>query len=203
MRSASCHIPELHKTQSTSAYWGRIALAGILATSAVANAFDNEVLVKAQVEGGAVRIVASALLRASPAVVWQTLTDYDHLGAFIPGMVTSKVVDRRGVAAIVEQTGEASFLLFSYPLDVTVSSEEYPPYSIRIHALKGNLRRLDGGYVIVPRADGAIELHWRGVIEPDIFLPALVTKPLLRSVVEAQFRGMVTEIQRRSDLQAH
>jgi|SRR6185436_15479177 len=180
---------------------GGIALALVLAASANVKAADNQVRVTAQVENGAVRVEAQALLRATLPVVWQTLTDYEHLNSFIPGMATSKLIERRGVAAIVEQTGEARFLFFSYPLDVTVSSEEYPPYSIRIHVLKGNLKRLDGGYEIIPLPDGQIDLHWRGIIEPDIFLPALFTKPLLRSVVEAQFRGMVAEIRRRSDLQ--
>jgi len=180
---------------------GGIALALVLAASANVKAADNQVRVTAQVENGAVRVEAQALLRATLPVVWQTLTDYEHLNSFIPGMATSKLIERRGVAAIVEQTGEARFLFFSYPLDVTVSSEEYPPYSIRIHVLKGNLKRLDGGYEIIPLPHGQIDLHWRGIIEPDIFLPALFTKPLLRSVVEAQFRGMVAEIRRRSDLQ--
>jgi hypothetical protein len=81
---------------------------------------------------------------------------------------------------------------------VTVSSEEYPPYSIRIHVLKGNLRRLDGGYQIAPRADGESELTWKGLIEPDSFLPAFMARPVLRTIVEAQFSGMVSEIRRRS-----
>lgn len=173
----------------------------LLAASTLAGATDNEIRVSAWTEGAAVRVEATARLRSPHAVLWQTLTDYDHLSAFIPGMTTSTVIDRRGVAAIVAQTGEARFLFFSYPLNVTVSSEEYPPYSILIHALKGNLRRLDGGYEIVPREGGEFELRWKGVIEPDLFIPALFTKPILRSVVEAQFRGMVAEIQRRADLQ--
>jgi ribosome-associated toxin RatA of RatAB toxin-antitoxin module len=177
---------------------GRLVLSCCLAASAIAHAADDEIQVSARTERAAVHIEASVLLRAPLSVVWQTLTDYDHLGSFIPGMTTSRVVDRRGVAAIVEQVGEARFLLFSYPIDVTVSSEEYPPYSIRIHALKGNLRRLEGGYQIVPRADGGIELTWSGLIEPDSFLPALITKPVLHAVVEAQFGGMVSEIRRRS-----
>jgi len=118
---------------------GGIALALVLAASANVKAAGNQVRVTAQVENGAVRVEAQALLRATLPVVWQTLTDYEHLNSFIPGMATSKLIERRGVAAIVEQTGEARFLFFSYPLDVTVSSEEYPPFSIRIHVLKGNL----------------------------------------------------------------
>jgi len=175
-----------------------VFLVCVFAAGVPARASGDEVRVRAELEGAAVRVEAIALLRAPLAIIWQTLTDYDHLGSFIPGMTTSRVVDRRGVAAIVEQVGEARFLLFSYPIDVTVSSEEYPPFLIRIRSLKGNLRRLEGGYQIVPRASGEIELSWKGLIEPDSFLPAVVTKPVLRAVVEAQFRGMVSEIRRRS-----
>lgn len=175
-----------------------ISIGCLLAASAIAHAADDDIRVSAQTEGAEVRIEASAIFRAPLAIVWQTLTDYDHLESFIPGMSKSRVIERRGVAAIVEQVGEATFLLFSYPIAVTVSSEEYPPFSIRVHVLKGNLRRLDGGYQIVPRAGGEIELTWKGLIEPDSFLPAFMVKPVLRSVVEAQFSGMVSEIRRRS-----
>ena len=175
-----------------------VSLACLLAASTIAHAADDDIRVSARTAGAAVRIEARALLQAPLALVWQTLTDYDHLGTFIPGMTTSRVVDRRGVAAIVEQTGAAHFLLFSYPIDVTVSSEEYPPSSIRIHALKGNLRRLEGGYGIAAREGGTVELTWSGVIEPDSFVPAFVTRPLLRAAIEAQFRGMVSEIRRRN-----
>ena len=163
-----------------------------------AMATESDVKVSAATEGGAVRIDAYALLRAPWSIVWQTLTDYDHLGSFIPGMTTSRVIRREGVAAIVEQTGEARVLMISFPLNVTVSSEEYPPHSIRIHALKGKLRQLEGGYEITAGAGGAIELRWRGKIEPDSALPAVFTRPVLRAVVEAQFRGMVFEIRRRT-----
>ena len=69
-------------------------------------------------------------------------------------MTTSRVIRREGVAAIVEQTGEARVLMISFPLNVTVSSAEYPPNSIRIHALTGNLRQLEGGYEISAGGDG-------------------------------------------------
>jgi hypothetical protein len=120
------------------------------------------------------------------------------LACFLAASAIAHAAD--GEIRISAQTEGAAvrFLLFSYPIDVTVSSEEYPPYAIRIHSLKGNLRRLEGGYQIAPRAGGEIELSWKGLIEPDSFLPALITKPVLRAVVEAQFSGMVSEIRRRS-----
>jgi len=163
-----------------------------------ANATEPRFKVSASSEGVAVHVDAYALVHAPWAIVWQTLTDYDHLPGFIPGMTSSRVIGRQGVAAIVEQTGEARFLMISFPLNVTVSSEEYPPGEIRIHALKGSLRQLEGAYEIAAGVDGDVELRWRGTIEPDSPIPAFFTRPIMRAIVEAQFRGMVSEIERRS-----
>src|SRR5258705_4623675 len=75
----------------------------------------EQVTVEASRHGTAVAIKARATIKAPYALIWQTLTDYDHLAEFIPGMATSRVIERRGNTAMVEQTGEAAFLFFTYP----------------------------------------------------------------------------------------
>lgn len=155
--------------------------------------------VEARRVGDAVEVNAQATLRAPLEVVWSTLTDYDHLSEFIPGMQRSRLLRYRGSAAIVEELGEARFLFLSFPIDVTLSSVERPPREIEVHVLRGNLRRLDGRYRIVPRDDGRIVLHWRGLVEPAEHLPPLAGEFLVRLSVERQFFGMVAEIERRAD----
>ncbi len=165
--------------------------------SCEARAADN-VTVAAQREGDAVRVNAHAVLRATQPVIWRTLTDYDHLAAFIPGMETSKVVGHEGAVAIIAQTGSANLLVFSYPIDVTVASVPYPPNEIQVHLIRGNLKQLDGGYRIRPLADGRTALDWSGLIRPGLDLPPLIGEVLMRISVESQFLGMVREIERRA-----
>lgn len=160
----------------------------------------EDTAVEARRQGDAVEVSARATLRAPLEVVWSTLTDYDHLSEFIPGMRRSRLLQYRGSAAIVEELGEARFLFLSFPIDVTLSSVEHPPHEIEVHVLRGNLRRLDGSYRIVPRADGSLVLHWRGLIEPATPLPPLAGEWLMRRNVERQFLGMVAEIERRAGL---
>ena len=140
----------------------------------------------------------SATLRAPLEVVWATLTDYNRLPKFVPGILRSHLVEYRGRAAIVEQLGEARFLFLSFPIDVTLASVESPPHAIDVHVLKGNLRKLDGGYRIEPRSDGRLTLRWRGLIEPAEPLPPLIGEFLMRLNVASQFFGMVDEIERRA-----
>jgi len=160
--------------------------------------------VEASTRGSAVEIRAQATIKAPYALIWQTLTDYDHLAEFIPGMARSRVIERRGSAAIVEQTGAAAIMFFDYPIKVVVESTEHPPTYIGIRVLKGNLKQLDGGYQLERVADKPDEfvLRWLGLIEPSLPVPLFITVPLMRANISDQFGGMVKEIERREALRA-
>jgi ribosome-associated toxin RatA of RatAB toxin-antitoxin module len=162
----------------------------------------EQVSVEASRQGTAIAIRARATIKAPYALIWRTLTDYDHLSEFIPGMITSHVIERRGGAAIVEQTGEAGFLFFTYPIDVVVESREEPPGFIGMRVLKGNLKQIDGGYRIeeISGKDDEYVLRWSGIVERPTLLPLFITVPLMRANIADQFRGMVNEIDRREAL---
>jgi ribosome-associated toxin RatA of RatAB toxin-antitoxin module len=183
-------------------WWAALALsAGVSAAAGFARGAED-VGVDAKLQGDALAISAHAAIRAPLQLIWQTLTDYDHLAEFIPGMETSHAIERRGNTAIVEQSGEARVLMFRYPIAVTVESDEHYPSTIVVKLLAGNLRQLRGAYRIaaVPGARDEFVLRWRGIIAPDIFLPSFLTLPGLRESVEVQFLGMVREIERRQRL---
>jgi ribosome-associated toxin RatA of RatAB toxin-antitoxin module len=178
-----------------------------LATAVAANSAlsAQDVGVDAQMEGNALAIDAHATIRASLPLIWRTLTDYEHLAEFVPGMKKSHVLERRGGKAIVEQVGEAKVLIFNYPIAVVVESEERYPATIAVRVLSGNLRQLEGAYRIEPVSGvrDQFVLRWRGIIEPDIPLPLFITAPGLRETVGEQFLGMIREIERRRMLQAN
>lgn len=173
---------------------------GLLAVcaAAIGPAAAANITITAQARGSAVAVEARAVVAASPAVVWATLTDYNRLGEFIPGMHSSRITERRGPTAIVAQEGAAGFFWFSYGIDVVVSSTEFPPDRIELSLLRGNLKRLEGRYRIArgEHPDAQL-LHWSGVIEPALSLPAFIGVPLIRRNISEQFRGMVEEIERR------
>src|SRR5262249_19214270 len=63
------------------------------------------------------RIDASADVEADQAVVWETLTDYEKLPQFVPGIHRVRVLETReeagGQHLVVEQAGELRFLFFT------------------------------------------------------------------------------------------
>lgn len=164
--------------------------------SAPGKAAEN-VSIEALRRDDAIEVTCRALVRAPLELIWGTLTDYDRLPEFIPGIRSSRVLEQRGELKTVHQSGEARFLFLSFPIDVTVASTERPPFDIDVRLLTGNLRKLEGSYRIEPLGGDLFALHWRGTIAPDAWLPPLVGEMLMRASIEDQFRGMVREIERR------
>ena len=176
-----------------------LLVAGLMAALAGAGHAASDFSVKTEKRGEEVHVEARATLAVPLAVIWQTLTDYNRLSEFISGISKSRLIEYRGNAAIVEQFGEAGFLFFKVPIDVTVESLELPPHLLQVRVLKGNLKKLDGRYEIEEGAapDAPIVLRWLGVIEPEEPLPPLFGELILRKNVTRQFRDMVDEIERR------
>ena len=195
----------VRRTGVSASGW-RVAIASAVAFALASEAHGAQnVTLDAQLQGNALAVSAHATIRAPLPVIWHTLTDYDHLADFIPGMKLSRVLQRRGGMVTVEQTGEAKFLIFRYPIAVIVQSDERYPATIGVRLLSGNLRQLAGAYRIesVPGTRDQFVLQWEGIIEPDLPVPTSIAAPGLRETLADQFNGMVEEIERRGTLQAH
>jgi len=104
----------------------------------------DDVSVEAERRGDVVEIHARALIAAPAALVWQVLTDYEGLARFIPGISKSSVREKNGNRVLVDQAGEARFLVFSFPIEVRLEVVEGPPDWVTSRAIAGNLKRMSG-----------------------------------------------------------
>ena len=166
---------------------------------AAAAAAAEGVSVETTRRGSAVEVRAYAVVEAMHATVWETVTDYERLAQFVPGMRSSRIVARRDGDLVVEQRGETRFLAFTYPVEVTLLASARPPDAVEVHLLHGSLKRLDGTYRLEPAGAGRIALRWTGLIEP-VALPPLLGELVMRATIASQFTGMVHEIERREAL---
>lgn len=161
----------------------------------------EDLSVEAARKGAFVEVKARATIDAPLGVIWAVLTDYEKLPDFVPGLKKSRVASRNGTTVVVEQSGEARFLMFSFPIDVVLEAVEKPQSSIRVRSLSGTLRYLEGGYDVEAEPDsGKFILRWVGTIAPDVSLPPLLGEVVMRMSIEDQFTGMVREIDRREAL---
>jgi hypothetical protein len=175
-----------------------LALA-LLAASPVAAGAADDLAVAVERKGDVFSVRARATLAAPAAVAWQVLTDYETLPRFIPGISTSVVLARSADRVVLEQRGEARFLVFSFPIEVRYEVRESPPHWVASRAIAGNLRHMSGRYDLnADTGRPGVRLDYSGEMEPDFELPPLVGAFALRNMVEAQFTAMVDEIERRA-----
>jgi len=180
------------------AFLASVSFAAVAAVAAAPLHGAEDVAVEAVRQGEAVQVQAHASVAAPIGLVWQVLTDYERLPRFIPGISKSVVRDRRGARLLLEQSGEARFLFFYSPIEVTLEVTESPPRSVASRAVAGNVRQMTGRYELTDEAPQRVMLRYTGLIEPDFQLPPVVGVAALRRSVEEQFTAMVTEIERRA-----
>jgi ribosome-associated toxin RatA of RatAB toxin-antitoxin module len=183
---------------------GLLALtAALILCTSVARSAD-QISVTTSREGDAVRVHARAIVHAPREVIWQTLTDYENLPRFIPGMEKSRVLRRDGNVAVVEQVGGTSLLFFTFPLHVVVRAEEDHPRMLRIRLVSGNLKQLESVYRIetIEGGDQQFLLRWTAMMEADLPIPLFVAIRLVRKDAQEQFAGIVGEIERRERARA-
>jgi len=154
--------------------------------------------VQAERNGEWIDVRAQAVVNAPLSIVWATLTDYERLPDFIPGIVTSKVLARDGHKITVAQTGQARFLFLTLPISVTLESTEIPPHVVEVRRVAGTLRHLNGRYEARTLPGARVQLRWTGSLSPEVDLPPLIGTTLTRLSIEDQFAGMVREIERRA-----
>jgi ribosome-associated toxin RatA of RatAB toxin-antitoxin module len=179
-----------------------LALAALLSGLAavpgtVGSAAAQQVEVTAANHGGLVTVTASARLQVEPRTVWAVISDYDHLASFIPFMRSSKVVQRDGDRLLVDQAGEFVFLFFRQPVDVRLEVIETPEQRIVARAVSGNLRTMEGRYLVEPLPTGEVRLSYTGGLTPEFPVPPLVGTVVVRMVLARQFQALVAEILRR------
>jgi ribosome-associated toxin RatA of RatAB toxin-antitoxin module len=182
----------------------RITSIALMLLAFCSHAYSAEAIsVETTRHGDAVQISVHATVKAPLATIWNTLTDYDHLAEFIPGMNKSRLIERQGKVSTVEQSGYARLWFFKFPIDVTVEATEQSSSSMTVRLLKGNLKQLEGRYDVERIGDtDTYNVRWSGIIEPSSNIPTAIAAALMRRNISEQFLGMMTEIERRAALPA-
>jgi hypothetical protein len=131
--------------------------AGLVLTSALSTTaggvLAGEVIsVQARRQGSAVQVTTQAIVRAPQELIWQTLTDYDHLAEFVPDLISSRVIERQGSTVTVEQAGKAHLWFFTYAIDVLqwsglIEPALPVPTAVTLPLLRGNIARQFEGMV--------------------------------------------------------
>jgi hypothetical protein len=178
--------------------WLRLLGTGVclvlLACSGAAAALEAKVNASTGLTG--VRVEAKEVLQADAETVWATLTDYNRLAAFIPDMVSSRLISPPGAPKRVEQYADAGLFAFVMPDHVILLMEESPKRLIRFRSVSGKVLAMSGEWQII--GDSApVTLLYRSRIVPIAPLPPLVSDYFVEDEVKKRFEAVGKEAERR------
>lgn len=173
--------------------WLALLLCIPLAAAAADLRFD------ARWAGEAIDLSGHAEVAADLQTAWRVLTRYDDYPRFIPDLAVSRTVSRDGGSAVIEQRGEARWLLFRQPLEVTFSVAETAPTLVLSKAASASFRDLESRYELQPLPGGRVRLDYTGR-----FVPAAGGMPLIdlvaaRTNLRRQFEALVREMTRQAN----
>ena len=120
---------------------------------------------------GYYQVEGSFFVKADAALVWQVLTDYDHIPRFVSSMKESRVLSRDNGNLVLEQQAEGGFLFFTQRARLTLLVTETPESSITFQ--NTDFRDFDvywGDWNLEPRADG-VEVGYRVWVHPNFSAP--------------------------------
>lgn len=206
-------LPALAAARLLQAAWLCVlCFAAVVTVSAQGQA----ALIEVSLDGGTYRVHASAQLAADQKVAWETLTDYERLREFVPGVTRARILARNGNELTIEQLGVFPVLFFDLPVQVRLAVQHTPYTLVLAHlaaspadAGEPTLRSFSGRYVLT--ASGlaqrpGVRLDYDAEFELARPLPAVIGSlfgvAAVRRTMREQFEAMLREIDRRQALLA-
>jgi hypothetical protein len=158
---------------------------------------EAEIIMHVAKGGPVVLIDVDCPVRAPLPVIWELLTDYDHMTAFISNLQQSSVETRVGNVLTVRQRGKASLGPFSVEFDGVREVDIVPLVEIRSHHLSGDLRESAFTTRVVD-VEGSFHIIHIGRHTPNRWAPPLIGPSLIAAETRKQFDAFRQEILRRS-----
>jgi hypothetical protein len=157
-----------------------------------------EIAVHVVKDGPHVAVDIDFVVDAPWPVIWDVLTDYDHMAEFISNVASSSIVARTPEGALrVHQKGSATIGPFSFPFNNVREVELAPHSEIRSRLVSGDFKASSFVTRIV-LVDGRIHVVNQGRYTPNMWVPPLLGPALIAAETRKQFGEIRAEILRRS-----
>ena len=175
----------------------------------------DDVKVDVRRSGRRFEAVAVLDLAVDAQTVWETITDYDALPSFMPGIHACRVIERRTLTQaaehlVIEQRGEFRFLLFAQAMTVRLNIDHQLLRMAEAKAVSFDLglfkrRAIDvfeGRYELTPlggcRSSPQTRLRYTAVIGLRLPPPPAISSVAVRQNLSAQLEAVAREVERRS-----
>jgi uncharacterized protein YndB with AHSA1/START domain len=160
---------------------------------------DDDIVVQVRREGSFLLVEVDCPVDAPRAIVWDVLTDYDHMARYLSNLEYSAVDERTETWLRVHQKGRASHGLFSLTFDNIREVELLPPNEIRSRFINGDFRSstFTTRIVEVESAGPRLRILNSGRYTTTLWVPPIIGPALIADGIQKQFGEIRAEILRR------
>lgn len=151
----------------------------------------TDVLVNVQKLGEYFEIKALYQLPMSRCEAYQFITDYAGATA-IPGVLTSKVIERNQNVVKVQRIVEEHILLIPIKLRSLIQYTEHPEEGLSFKQLEGDALDYYGTWSL-DNHDGLTEFRYMAKFKPNSAIPDFVIQYYIKNRIHKQFSAMATQ----------
>lgn len=160
---------------------------------------DQDIVVRVLKDGQNITVDVDCPVDAPWSLVWEVLTDYDHMAEFISNLEFSGVKQAAGNLLRVHQKGKASRGPLTLTFDNVREIELVPSSEIRSRLISGDMKASDFVTRIVEVA-GRVHIVNSGHYTPNMWVPPIIGPVLIEAETQKQFGEIRSEIRRRKAL---
>ena len=173
-----------------------LALSALQVPAWAANA-DQDILVRVLKDGQNITVDVDCPVDAPWSLVWEVLTDYDHMAEFVSNLEFSGVKYAEGNLLRVHQKGKASRGPLTLTFDNVREIELIPSSEIRSSLISGDMKSSDFVTRIVDIA-ARVHIVNSGHYTPNMWVPPIIGPVLIEAETQKQFGEIRREILRRN-----
>lgn len=147
---------------------------------------------------GYYKVIGHFLTKSSKQSIWKVLTDYDHIGNFVPDIRKSRLIAKSIDSLTIEQESVQNFIFFKKLFYVSLKVRETPYAKIEFtDTAKQAFHYYEGSWAIKETSDYS-EIQYVLDVRPVFQAPDFIQKRLMRKTIKMLLENLKDEIDRRA-----
>lgn len=159
---------------------------------------NDDIVVDVRKDGPEISVDIDCPVSAPASIVWQVLTDYDHMAAFITNLDISRVQSRDKLKLEVYQKGKAKRGPLSFTFENVRAIKLHPEREIDSRLISGDMKASEFTTRIVDAGGPVVHIINSGHYTPSVWVPPVIGPALIAAEMRKQFGEIRAEILRRS-----
>lgn len=144
------------------------------------------------------RYTGRVLVTAPIDTVWQVVTDYDNFKNFLPGVVSSRVLTKKGNQIVFEQVNLIRVLLFSQQSRLVIIADKQYPGQIDFRLKEGEIKTLTGVWKFEPVSAKQVLVTQDVTFDPGNSAPRGLALKIYRNALADSLKAIKRETERRA-----